>query len=55
MPSQSLDMPLLQVSLASFDRLCQGLSMFDVAFIALGTSFVGYVSVCDTRLAHDEN
>jgi hypothetical protein len=45
-------MPLL--SLASFDRLFQGLSPLDVAFIALGTSFVGYLSVCDTRLAHDE-
>jgi hypothetical protein len=42
------------LSLTSFDRMCQGLSPFDVAFITLGTSFVGYVFVCDTRLAHDE-
>lgn len=44
----------LLLSLASFDQLCQGLSPFDVALIALGTSFVGCVSVCDIRLAHDE-
>jgi hypothetical protein len=46
-------MPLL--SFASFDWLFQELSPFDVTLIALGTSFVGYVSVCDTRLAHDKN